>query len=187
MTNYALLDDYQRFTDTVAVYPREHGLAYTALGLGDESAELYDVVTQYVHHLRISKKEAILAECGDVLWYVAQLMKWVIEEDGFNWVHFSDLDRVAMKTVDYEATLMGAAGRVVIHAGFIAGRVKKHMRGDGKLQSEVIKQSLCHVLAGVEDIARFCNSNLVLVSTENRRKLESRQERGVLKGDGGDR
>lgn len=75
------LSDYQQEAATTAIYP-EMGtgsvtaLAYCALGLG-EAGELQGKVKKILRDdcsvVSTEKREAIAAELGDVLWYVAML------------------------------------------------------------------------------------------------------------------
>lgn len=71
------LDTYQIEAGLTAVYPGKGtvlGLAYTSLGLG-EVGELQGKVKKILRDddgvITPSKREAIAAELGDVLWYIA--------------------------------------------------------------------------------------------------------------------
>ena len=68
------LDDYK--TDR-EVRPEAYRLVYPALGLAGEAGELANKVKKVLRdhggHLSEEAREAILAELGDVLWYVAQV------------------------------------------------------------------------------------------------------------------
>lgn len=68
---YTNFDQYQDFTDDTAIYPEDKGLEYTALGLASEAGEFAGKVKKWI---RDGKKDddALVAELGDVLWYVAQ-------------------------------------------------------------------------------------------------------------------
>ena len=60
-----------------SLYPEAYRLVYPALGLAGEAGELANKVKKVLrdHGGRLSEeaREAILAELGDVLWYVAQV------------------------------------------------------------------------------------------------------------------
>lgn len=69
------LDEYQDRAKATAVYPKDDGINYCIHGLTNEAGE---VAGKYKKFLRGDKnwplvKEELIAELGDVLWYVAQL------------------------------------------------------------------------------------------------------------------
>jgi NTP pyrophosphatase (non-canonical NTP hydrolase) len=71
------LSEYQRRSRRTAAYPREAWLAYPALGLVGEAGEVAEHVKRVIRDdgatVTDERREAIAAELGDVLWYVAQL------------------------------------------------------------------------------------------------------------------
>ncbi|SDE96803.1 NTP pyrophosphatase, house-cleaning of non-canonical NTPs [Thermus arciformis] len=71
------LEEYQREAQKTALYPEAYRLVYPALGLAGEAGELANKVKKVLRdhggRLREEDREAILAELGDVLWYVAQV------------------------------------------------------------------------------------------------------------------
>lgn len=68
---YTNFDAYQDFTDSTAIYPPEKGLEYTALGLASEAGEFAGKVKKMIRD-KTYDTEAMIAELGDVLWYVAR-------------------------------------------------------------------------------------------------------------------
>ena len=70
-------EEYQKEAHKTALYPEAYRLVYPALGLAGEAGELANKVKKVLrdHGGRLSEeaREAILAELGDVLWYVAQV------------------------------------------------------------------------------------------------------------------
>lgn len=78
---------------------------------------------------------------------------------------------------------------LVSEAGEVAGVLKKWIRGDysTKVAQEKIIKELGDVLWYVARLADEQNIPLVNVFTANMEKLQSRQEKGVIKGDGDDR
>jgi NTP pyrophosphatase (non-canonical NTP hydrolase) len=72
------LSDYQRRSRATAMYPQlGDNLTYPALGLCGEAGEAAEKVKKAIRDdggvLTDERREALAAELGDVLWYVAQL------------------------------------------------------------------------------------------------------------------
>jgi len=64
-------DGYQDFTDTTAIYPKTKALEYLAMGLTSEAGEVAGKVKKWIRDGYLDHDE-LIAELGDVLWYVAQ-------------------------------------------------------------------------------------------------------------------
>jgi NTP pyrophosphatase (non-canonical NTP hydrolase) len=71
MSSYKEFDAYQAFTDQTAIYPEDKGLEYVALGLASEAGEFAGKVKKMIRDGAYDP-EAMAAELGDVLWYVAR-------------------------------------------------------------------------------------------------------------------
>jgi NTP pyrophosphatase (non-canonical NTP hydrolase) len=71
------LDEYQEFTATTAVFPRELRYLYPALKLNGEAGEVGEKIAKMYRddagQLSESRREDLLLELGDVLWYLAAL------------------------------------------------------------------------------------------------------------------
>lgn len=76
------MNDYQDKAIKTAIYPEHgwvNGLAYTVLGMCGEAGELANKVKKLMRDLNIErveeipyeKRKELLAEAGDVLWYLA--------------------------------------------------------------------------------------------------------------------
>jgi NTP pyrophosphatase (non-canonical NTP hydrolase) len=73
MSQWREFDSYQDFTDETAIYPAYKSLEYTALGLASEAGEYAGKIKKIIRDGNDpDKQEALIAELGDVLWYVAQ-------------------------------------------------------------------------------------------------------------------
>jgi NTP pyrophosphatase (non-canonical NTP hydrolase) len=78
-------DKYQQLALKTAIYPKEIGLLYTALGLG-ESGEIQNKVKKiYRDGVKLDKKvkQMLAAELGDLLWYCATFAKeigWSLDD-----------------------------------------------------------------------------------------------------------
>lgn len=71
-------NDYQKFTRTTAIYPKESALPYLILGLVSEAGE---VAGKYKKVLRDTKgvmsdltKNALIDETADCLWYISEIL-----------------------------------------------------------------------------------------------------------------
>lgn len=71
------LSIYQSATAPTAIYPPEHGLVYTTLGLASEAGEIAGKVKKAIRDeggvISPDRREALAYEIGDVLWYCARL------------------------------------------------------------------------------------------------------------------
>ncbi len=75
-------DVYAEHAMTTAVYPRTsftEGLSYAALGLNGEAGEVADGVKKMLRDdggkMSFGREAALVAELGDVLWYVAAMCR----------------------------------------------------------------------------------------------------------------
>ena len=68
-------DEYQEACAETAIYPKDQGVVYTILGLGNEAGELQGKYKKFIRDNQNWQdvKENLIAELGDVLWYCAQL------------------------------------------------------------------------------------------------------------------
>lgn len=177
-----MLDEYQAWTLTTAVYPRELTLPYLGLGLGDESGELLEKALILeargsfgVHAGGYAAGEAVLAEAGDALWYLAQLLfdRGILMHQVWQ----------PNEAVTFDASMRGAVNTIVLASAAIQGRLKKYLR-DQTDPDEVLLAKATLILQAIDALARGLGSNLLLVAHANRAKLEDRQKRGALKGEG---
>lgn len=71
--NYA--DAYQQWTRTTVVYPREEAIGYLFKGLVSEVGEVAGKLKREIRDgVLPNAKEAMVAELGDVLWYLARML-----------------------------------------------------------------------------------------------------------------
>lgn len=84
------------------------------------------------------------------------------------------------KNLDY--LILGLASE----AGEVAGKRKKQMRGDSLDDSDMLKE-LGDVLWYVAGIATLLDCDLCEIAQQNIDKLNSRNERGKIKGNGDNR
>lgn len=156
-------DDYQKFAPSTAVFP-DHGtgssmeLAYLGLGLMGEFQEW-------------SEAPGDIKELGDIIWYVALICVF------YNW----------------DMTYLWHGQRHCQHKPNLAEALKKAIR-DNKDASKVVEDYIIWVFARIFTYLISIGKNYDEVTElvheamqVNHDKLSSRQERGVLKGDGNDR
>ena len=69
------LNEYQNKARETAIYPAEHGLIYTSLGLVSESGEiagkLKKIIRDHNGQIAPEDREALAHEVGDAMWYIA--------------------------------------------------------------------------------------------------------------------
>lgn len=69
-------NEYQKWTDSTAIYPKDKGIEYTTLGLAGESGELCNKVKKILrgdYSITPSLKNELRDELGDVCYYLARL------------------------------------------------------------------------------------------------------------------
>lgn len=69
-------NDYQEAAKRTAIYPDQgHNIVYPTLGLNGEAGEIAEKVKKYIRDGRPfpAVRDEIIAELGDVLWYLAAL------------------------------------------------------------------------------------------------------------------
>lgn len=103
-------DTYQQEAAKTAIYPgrgEAGGLLYAVLGLTNEAGEVAGKVKKMLRDddgvLTDERKEAILAECGDVLWYLSEIASNL--DHPLSWVAWSNLDK--LKSRQERGTLGG--------------------------------------------------------------------------------
>lgn len=104
-------NEYQEKALTTAVYPKHKALPYLALGLAGEAAEVSNKVKKILRgdydddpSAAEEALDAIAAELGDVLWYIAVLASELDASMGA--VAASNIDKLASRK--QEGTLKGS-------------------------------------------------------------------------------
>lgn len=167
--------EYQTEARKTAIYPKNYGIVYTALGLVDESVEFFNSLG--------TKNEA--KELGDCFWYFANFIK---ELD----LDIKDIDDTSYELEDQApfGDVIQPARQMVDTAGKICGIVKKYIRDEkvGQPMSEDKLTQIDFELAWYLNAMYYAMHHLNLdwgeVAEENRDKLVSRQDRGKLNGSG---
>lgn len=171
---------YIRETEQFALYPEagtgsNMALAYAALGLVDEWQECDDarwLLLQDGSSLMDKLAQNFRAELGDLLWYTAANQR--------------ELEARAPGCISgyaYELEDSGFWRSVTSGTHAYAGRIKKLLRGD---DAEHLIRQAAEYLRDVRDCLLSYES-AVAAMDYNVKKLSSRLERGVIRGDGDNR
>jgi NTP pyrophosphatase (non-canonical NTP hydrolase) len=71
------INEYQQWTESTAIYPKDSSLPYVALGLTGEAGEIANKVKKIIRddagQLTFERKHDLVNELGDVMWYVARM------------------------------------------------------------------------------------------------------------------
>ena len=167
------VNEYQRWTRTVAVYSKEKSIEYLGFGVGNEWGESVEKVQGG------ADKEAILDELGDYNWYLARLS----DELG---IEFESL--LGTFDTELDPDLISTIGDITTSCIFkLQGVIKKHVRGDFDTE-ELSKRSLEYLEALVSGLEIMLGDySMETLAQRNHDKLMARKEKGTLKGDGDNR
>lgn len=169
-TTRTLPAGYMEQAATTAIYSPQWAVIYPALGLGNEVAELADKIMAG----KIIAAH-VLAELGDVLWYVSALARDA---------------RVLPEELTWTAGEVDGADalrHLIAAAGDAQGHVKKSLRDhEGNLDArrDGLVDSLSQVLAAADAIVQRLASTIEEVCAANLAKLAGRAARMTLGGDG---
>ena len=172
------MKDYQDGARSTAIYPSEAKIAYPVLGLIGEIGELEAALVGD----NDPEGKHILSEVGDALWYCANIC--------------CDLEAMLTDCLDLSMhaafSVVDAQHRyvddVIVDLGVTAEAAKKIIRDNAfKDKRDIILRQIGVVLKHLQSITEDYNSDLDSVAAANLAKLQSRQQRGVLKGDGDNR
>lgn len=152
------------------------GAAYCMLGLCGETAELFEKV---MNMDRLDSAEPILLEMGDCLFYFTQLL------DEYR----QPLDSVFYNERAYESVPTRVLmAELSMETGKLAEVIKKYYRDDRAQltfdRQKKIETLSASILGKYAALARYFNSSLETIFFMLRTKLEDRDRRGVVKGDG---
>lgn len=173
------LDEYQTLAKKTAIYPGE--LVYPALGLCGEIGELLNAIG--------GGDDEIPKEIGDVLWYVANMAAdaGLTLSEVMGRKTFPNHNHIVYVEEDY------VIDEIILAGGVVAENVKKTLRDDGgKLcdrRRTNIKKALKIIVRELNLLCWITDDcvQLTTCAKDNIAKLQSRQTRGKLTGDGDNR
>lgn len=197
---------YAAATRSTAFYPGAEGngkhsllaLSYLGLGLAGESGEVADKVKKVIRDsnsdIDFDRREGILMEVGDVLWYATRIcdhlgvsVSSVVCSD-----HLDSFDAyqdqvniaVAQFTHPYLAGSVSELAYLSLlltaKSGAVSDRISESVIG-GEMVDVRLLEPVLHTLTR---IVTNLGGTLSDVATRNVTKLEGRQSRGVLHGSG---
>lgn len=170
------LSEFQTASARTAIYP-EHGTGsvlartYCALGLVNETGEVAGKVKKALRDdgwtddapLSPERAQAVLDECGDVLWYLAQL-------------HTENGETLPEPTPDQAEPPLSALPRMAL---FLFRHAVDLLEDEARARY--------YLVTVLDTICRMLGSDLEAVAEANIAKLTSRAQRGTLGGDGDER
>jgi hypothetical protein len=171
-------DKYAEWTDEVAQYPVTAEAFYLALGIADEGGELTVAQSKGVN-------EYILAEAGDVCWYLARYLTKVLK------VSFGKSVMTAGRLRADGFHRITGPRFALEHVGIIAGIEKKRVR-DGANWDErklfekerAATDSALALISWLEEGLRTRGLSLSQAIVYNKSKLSKHLDEGTIKGDG---
>lgn len=151
-------DEYQDFTDTTAVYPKNVGLAYTALEIAGEAGEYIGKVRK--HLLKVVDSLPATVESTHLLAVIGRL---------------ESLEKEASFCESWKKSIR-------------KGDVKlPDIPLPGDLERKELEKELSDVVWGLAQAARRLERKLSEIVKINEDKLKSRLERKVIVGEGDNR
>ena len=205
-----LLNVYQNLARRTAIYPQigasdTAGLIYPVLGLSDEVAEFVEKGLAVERFEGSSTIKELAKELGDVLWYVANTAHELrlslfdvvtayrtaeLSQETVEFTHNDEFNVLGMY-VDPALIGVGSYFKLVALAGKVSGTTKKLYRDkNGVLDVTTLNKYsilLGSILVRCAEVCLYLKIDLNEVATNNIDKLQSRQDRNVLKGEGDNR
>ena len=155
-----ILSDYQIEARKTAIYPGKYGIIYPALKLVGEIGEFNEKIYGG------KPNEEIVKELGDCLWYCANLC--------------SDL---GIRLIQF----VGPMEPLFLFCARICEEIGKSFRDGRVVNTEKVSRWIGQIVNEVHELSKTLGVTLEQVMDMNIEKLKSRQNRGVLTGEGDDR
>jgi len=183
---------YQYRTSDTAVYPNDTALHYLALGIFGECGEIANKVKKLLRGDYEGKGvdahnkfvDGIIDECGDVMWYCAQLLLKTNTDFG-NLSKYETFEEYSTSQKKLASTYTSGPAEIVLQLGRSVGYLSDIIGGQG-FNDEYIGDVTACVMSITQSI---CLLSLVLdrpftsIFTLNLDKLKERQGNNTIKGD----
>ena len=181
---------YQQEALKTALYPNiGNNILYPMLGLMGEGGEVAGKIKKMIRDdggiMTRERRDAMRGELGDVLWYMATVCEeaglnmgtlYLLAQRAVNNVHMTDLPRLAFRLSQQTAHMS------MLVEQFVYGPHEGDMNALAPLGTD-----MTILFTNMIDLCIACSLDIEQVAQSNLEKLASRQERGVLQGDGDNR
>lgn len=179
--------EYQERAWSTAIYDNKgDNLVYVAEGLYGESGEVSELIKR-THRKEGVDVDRLTEELGDVLWYICGICSELR-------IEIEEVTRSISTTelYDYRYPLLTFINkdRATVKLGVSVGKVLEYADSilyTGNNARGGLKASLGDCLYYAKHIGAIFSITLTQIAQANLDKLASRQERGVLRGTGGNR
>lgn len=155
-------DAYQKFTNSVALYPKDVALPYTTLGLNGEPGEVAAKVAAIISKALLVTEGAAVDEKRDTTFQLHSLLKQIAKTS-------SEAEKLKKAIRKGEKKILPIGGLIT------------------DKEREEIALELGDVLWYVAQTAETLGIPLSQIASGNVKKLKSRKERGVIQGNGDNR
>lgn len=173
-------NEYQKQARTTAIYKNK---PYFAIGLVGEAGELANAMKKVMrddaNKITAKRRLAIKGELGDVLWYCAN----ICEEFNLN---MQDLTILCSQGLIVEQPLKNKFKLVLeIHRNAVnVSRLIEESIETQDIDKELLQRFLSDLFIALDDFCHTCAIDINIAAEENLEKLLSRQQRGVIQGEG---
>lgn len=174
------IKEYQEFTATTAIYPKDRALEYLVPALCSETLELVEVLTDLEYAESRENESNVLKESGDIIWDISELCTLFK-------IDLSEMCLEAQKRMRKDNFIR--VNDLTSSTEAILGRYSKSIRdswGEDKTKGRLIDCSIDILTITIETLLQY-GYTLKDAINANIEKLSSRKERDVIKGSGDNR
>ncbi len=177
---------YQQEALKTALYPNVgSNILYPMLGLMGEAGEVSGKLSKVIRDdngvITPQRRDAIKSELGDILWFMAT----VCQEANLDMGTLYILAKAAIFNVE-SAGLFVLNFRLFQQVSHMSLLVERHIyvSPESTDSLEPLGTDMTMLLVNMIEICTACSLDIEQVAQANLEKLTSRQQRGVLQGDG---
>lgn len=190
--NLSTFDDYEKFTDDMAIYPdAKKDLWYPTLGLNGEAGEVAEKIKKILrkdYELTDKIKVDIVLELGDVLYYATRIsmaLNIKLKELFVDYITFEDFEEHVNKIgISDKEGLVHFVLRINKFAGLIGDKVDSNNGNLDGMEKVLVKCFLRNILYYITKSANALNLKLTDVVNLNVSKLSHRKDTDKVKGSG---